>query len=42
MSDPDTTVYLFGTIHLLPKDYQWKSRAIDRAIAEGRVRLRNI
>lgn len=37
VSDPDTTVYLFGTIHLLPKDYQWKSRAIDRAIADSQT-----
>ena len=37
VSDPDTTIYLFGTIHLLPKDYQWKSRAIDRAIADSQT-----
>ena len=35
VSDPDTTVYLFGTIHLLPQNYQWKTRAIDRAIARS-------
>lgn len=35
VSDPDTTIYLFGTIHLLPKDYQWKTRTIDRAIASA-------
>ena len=35
VSDPDTKVYLFGTIHLLPQNYQWKTRAIDSAIAES-------
>ena len=35
VSDPDTTIYLFGTIHLLPENYAWKTRAIDRAIARS-------
>jgi len=35
VSDPDTTIYLFGTIHLLPANYQWKTRAIDKAIASS-------
>ena len=35
VSDPDTTVYLFGTIHLLPQDYDWKTRTIDSAIAKA-------
>ena len=35
VSDPDTKIYLFGTIHLLPKDYAWKTRAIDKAIASS-------
>jgi uncharacterized protein YbaP (TraB family) len=33
VSDRDTTVYLFGTIHLLPKDYAWRTPAFDKAIA---------
>lgn len=33
VSDPDTTVYLFGTIHLLPKGTKWQSAAVDQAIA---------
>lgn len=33
VSDADTTVYLFGTIHLLPADYRWRSDAFDRAVA---------
>lgn len=33
VSDADTTVYLFGTIHLLPADYRWRSERFDRAAA---------
>ena len=33
VSDRDTTIYLFGTIHLLPKDYPWRTAAFDRAVA---------
>ena len=32
VSDPDTTIYLFGTIHLLPDNYDWKSPALQTAI----------
>lgn len=32
VSDDDTTVYLFGTIHLLPQSYSWRSPAFDQAI----------
>jgi uncharacterized protein YbaP (TraB family) len=35
VSDPDTTIYLFGTIHLLPPNYQWRTPAIDKAIASS-------
>lgn len=35
VSDPDTNIYLFGTIHLLPKGYQWRTRALDQAIASS-------
>ena len=34
LSDADTTIYLFGTIHLLPAGLQWRTPAIERAIAE--------
>jgi uncharacterized protein YbaP (TraB family) len=33
VSDADTTVYLFGTIHLLPKNYSWRSPRLDQAVA---------
>jgi uncharacterized protein YbaP (TraB family) len=32
VADADTTVYLFGTIHLLPERYQWRTPAFDRAV----------
>jgi uncharacterized protein YbaP (TraB family) len=33
VADEDTTIYLFGTIHLLPKDTKWRSPAFDKAAA---------
>jgi uncharacterized protein YbaP (TraB family) len=33
VADADTTIYLFGTIHLLPKDTKWRSPAFNRAAA---------
>ena len=35
VSDPDTTVYLFGTIHLLPKGVDWQSGKLDDALARS-------
>jgi len=35
VSDEDTTIYLFGTIHLLPADYQWRSPRFDQALANS-------
>jgi uncharacterized protein YbaP (TraB family) len=32
IADGDTTVYLFGTIHLLPEKYRWRTPAFDRAV----------
>src|SRR5437763_1368623 len=32
VSDADTTIYLFGTIHLLPDKYQWRTAKFDQAI----------
>lgn len=33
VADDDTTIYLFGTIHLLPKDTKWRSPVLDQAAA---------
>ena len=33
MSDEDTTIHLFGTVHLLRPDLEWRTEAIDAAIA---------
>jgi uncharacterized protein YbaP (TraB family) len=33
VADEDTTIYLFGTIHLLPKETRWRSPAFDQAAA---------
>ncbi|HVI06317.1 MAG TPA: TraB/GumN family protein [Sphingomicrobium sp.] len=35
VKDPDTTIYLFGTIHLLPDDLKWRTRAFDDAVAKS-------
>jgi uncharacterized protein YbaP (TraB family) len=33
--DADTTIYLFGTVHLLPSDTDWHYPALDRALADS-------
>lgn len=33
VADADTTIYLFGTIHLLPPNMQWRSAKFDKAAA---------
>jgi uncharacterized protein YbaP (TraB family) len=35
VTDADTTIYLFGTIHLLPQNYQWRSPKLDQAVANS-------
>ena len=35
--DKDTTIYLFGTIHLLPKDSRWRTPALDAAIGNSQA-----
>ena len=32
VSDEDTTIYLFGTVHVLPKELQWYDAEIDAAL----------
>jgi uncharacterized protein YbaP (TraB family) len=36
VSDSDTTIYLFGTIHLLPENYQGRTAKFDQAVASSR------
>jgi hypothetical protein len=33
LSDPDTTIYLFGTVHVLPADAKWRTARFDQAVA---------
>ena len=35
LSDSDTKIYLFGTVHVLPPGFKWRSAAIDRIISEA-------
>ena len=35
VSDADTTVYLFGTIHLLPDNYKWQTPALQKAVSSS-------
>jgi len=35
ISDPDTTIYLFGTIHLLPENLKWRTPAFDKAVRQS-------
>ena len=36
VSDADTTIYLFGTIHLLPSDLKWRTARLDQAVTSSR------
>ena len=35
VSDPDTTIYLFGTIHLLPSNLKWRTAKLDQAMTSS-------
>jgi uncharacterized protein YbaP (TraB family) len=34
LADEDTTIYLFGTIHVLPPGFAWRSAEFDRIVGE--------
>ena len=35
LADADTTIWLFGTIHVLPAGFKWRDAAIDKALRES-------
>lgn len=35
VKDTDTTIYLFGTVHWLPNDTDWRDPALDKALADS-------
>ncbi|MGX6646779.1 TraB/GumN family protein [Maricaulaceae bacterium MS644] len=37
ISDEDSTVYLFGTVHILPPELTWRTPAVDAALDESGI-----
>lgn len=37
VADQDTRIYLFGTIHMLPQRYRWRTPAFNTAVAKSQV-----
>ncbi|HYW17662.1 MAG TPA: TraB/GumN family protein [Allosphingosinicella sp.] len=35
LADEDTRIYMFGTIHVLPPGFRWRSAALDKAVVES-------
>lgn len=35
LSDEDTTIYLFGTIHVLREDFKWRTPVLDKAVRDA-------
>lgn len=36
LSDPDTTIYLFGTVHVLPDGLKWRTERFDRTVGQAK------
>jgi uncharacterized protein YbaP (TraB family) len=36
LSDPDTTIYLFGTVHVLPDDLKWRTAKFDQTVGQAK------
>ncbi|MGJ3232550.1 MAG: TraB/GumN family protein [Oceanicaulis sp.] len=37
ISDEDSTVYLFGTVHILPPELNWRTPAVDAALEDSEI-----
>jgi uncharacterized protein YbaP (TraB family) len=37
LGDADTTVYLFGTVHVLPPELEWRKPPVDKALSEAKA-----
>ncbi len=37
IGDADTTIYLFGTVHVLPPDLNWRTTAVDKALGNAKA-----
>jgi len=35
LADADTTIYMFGTFHILPREFQWRSAALDQIVLDA-------
>ena len=36
LSDPDTTIYLFGTLHVQPSDLKWRTARVDKTVVHAK------
>ena len=36
LSDPDTTIYLFGTVHVLPSNLKWRTARFDQTVGQAK------
>ncbi|MFD1612653.1 TraB/GumN family protein [Sphingomonas tabacisoli] len=36
LSDPDTTIYLFGTVHVLPEGMKWRTARFDQTVGQAK------